>query len=546
MFEQLTNDNKENKMKFSALVVALATLADAKKPASFAKNTIQKKLNNVDKRAFLKRARKLEEAEEAENQYYDYDAFQLDSSYSVQFSQCVSYSEDYEGDDDSYADAEAVHVQDYIVVNMVDSYGNVGAVYAMDVGEFVSDMGSLVYEQHSSYCEACEEMNCDANDDAEYENEWNVDYEWNEEDGEYAAVQTSSPMSYGAGYEVVDCDVCITHCGLDNEYQQYDADYEYEGENGCRRRRAEEDIDEEEAFKFIQQIGECQQFKSENQQYSENYNNKNQEDEAYEGELYFGWKCNEEGDGIDLAFFYDGDCSYLDVSGRNGVSNEIHDGSEAYLAIQHMKSLVKGIFTQKVSCEDVTFVTGYEGDDDNAEEEDGEEDGDNYNYDGVSEYCTALIENGLDINDCDDDACAVITAKLGQENENYFEENEDLDEDEQDEMDEDGDIFEFKETYDWAAYDEEGEEQDYCPEEENANVYDYTAWVQRKDDQNGSIFSGMVGPEGISAWAVAGILASVAAIGAVAFVVLKKPTVENESLGEYMLEEPKPVDEKIV
>ena len=98
---------------------------------------------------------------------------------------------------------------------------------------------------------------------------------------------------------------------------------------------------------------------------------------------------------------------------------------------------------------------------------------------------------------------------------NFRENNEDLDEDEQDEMDEDGDIFEFKETYDWAAYDEEGEEQDYCPEEENANVYDYTAWVQRKDDQNGSIFSGMVGPEGISAWAVAGILASVAAIGAV-------------------------------
>merc|ERR1719231_1045070 len=115
-------------------------------------------------------------------------------------------------------------------------------------------------------------------------------------------------------------------------------------------------------------------------------------------------------------------------------------------------------------------------------------------------------------------------------------------------MDEDGDIFEFKETYDWAAYDEEGEEANYCEDdaEEVANVYDYTAWVQRKDDKNESIFSGMVGPEGVSAWAVAGILASIAAIGAVAFVVLKKPTVENESLGEYMLEEPKPVDEKIV
>ena len=526
-------------MKFSALVVALATLADAKKPSSFAKNTIQKKLNNVDQRSFLKRARKLEEMEgEAENQYYNYDAgFQIDGSYSVQFSQCVSYSEDYDGDDGAYADAESVHVQDYIVVNLVDSSGNVGGVYAMDVGEFVGDMGSLVYEQHSSYCEACEQMNC-ANDE-QYENEWNVDYEWNEEDGEYDAVQTQAPKSYakGSGYEVVDCDVCATHCGMDNEYQDVEGDYEYQGENGCRR-RAEEEIEEEEAWNFIKEIGECQQFKSENQYYNENNNN----DEDYNGDLYFGWKCNEEGDGIDLAFFYDGDCSLLDVSGKHGVSNEIHEGSEAYAAITHMKSLVKGIFTQSISCEDVTFVTGYE---DEAEEEEGEEEEQANNYNNgvaVNGYCSALVDAGMDINQCDDDACTVITAKLGQDNENYFEENEDAEFD-ADEMDEDGDIFEFKETYNWAA-DEDGEYAD-CGDVADANVYDYTAWVQRKDNKNG-IFSGMMGPEGVSAWAVAGILASVAAIGAIAFVVLKKPTVENESLGEYMLEEPKPVDEKIV
>ena len=141
-------------MKFSALVVALATLAEAKKPISISKNAIQGKLNGANPSTFLKRARKLEDvAEEADaeaDQYY-YDDFALDGSYSMKFDQCVSYQAG-QGEGGEY-----VAINDYVIFKMVDSYGRVGAVYATPVGEFIKEMGSMVYTQHESYCTACED-----------------------------------------------------------------------------------------------------------------------------------------------------------------------------------------------------------------------------------------------------------------------------------------------------------------------------------------------------------------------------------------------------
>ena len=139
----------------------------------------------------------------------------------------------------------------------------------------------------------------------------------------------------------------------------------------------------------------------------------------------------------------------------------------------------------------------------------------------------------------------------GKGNTNYFLSKEDLEnEEEAEELQEDGDVFGFTDNM-WGDYDynEDGEYAEYaeCDYDDNAGSYDYSAWAGRKNDndEDSGIFSSLM-PEDLSGLAIAGIVASVIAVVAIATIMLKKNTIKKESLSEYMLDESKPADEKIV
>ncbi len=549
-------------MKFSALVVALATLAQAKKPISISKDAIQGKLNGANPSTFLKRARKLEDvAEEAEaDQYYYQNNFALDSSYSMKFDQCVSYQVG-QGKDGEY-----VGINDYVLVKMVNSYGKVDAVYAVPVGEFIKDMGSMVYNQHESYCSACEDAKCNYGYDENAEDENAED----ENADNYYNIVTS-----GNGVEVVDCDVCAAHCGGNDDTVYYDQE---EVEDMCGRRTEENaDVDDQSAWEFVSQIAECQQiydggdqqnqysYQKSYSQMQEDEEEKNEQGDYYDdGSIYMGVKCNTAGDGFDLAYFINDECTVMDVSGHRTVTDSIGENSVAFASFMHMRTLAKGIFSgTKMSCEDVEYSSGfYNGNNnENKDNEDNENNENDYNNNSANEYCNAAVygENSLNLNSCNGDnyeLCTTLTSLKGSSNPNYFnmdeydaEEREEGDDDAEvdaDELDEDGDVFGFTDDC-WGQYcfdQEEYANYEGCDYSNNySDETDFGAWVNR-NESNG-VFSGVVGGKN-SPWAVAGVIASLAAIGAIAFVVLKKRSVENESLGEYMLEDPKPVDEKIV
>lgn len=139
----------------------------------------------------------------------------------------------------------------------------------------------------------------------------------------------------------------------------------------------------------------------------------------------------------------------------------------------------------------------------------------------------------------------------GKGNTNYFLSKEDLEnEDEAEELQEDGDIFGFTDNM-WGNYDynEDGEYAEYaeCDYDDNAGSYDYSAWAGRKNDgdEDSGGFSSFM-PEDLSGLAIAGIVASVIAVVAIATIMLKKNTIKKESLNEYMLDETKPANERIV
>ena len=126
-------------MKFSPLVIALATLADAKMPSGMAKNAIQRKLNKIDHHSFLKRARKLDEAaadgdaDEEEDQ-----AWEIDGSYSMQFDSCVSVNPEEYYDGDADADEDADEAQEY------KDYGNLVEIRTMLLSTWSTPRDRLV------------------------------------------------------------------------------------------------------------------------------------------------------------------------------------------------------------------------------------------------------------------------------------------------------------------------------------------------------------------------------------------------------------------
>lgn len=343
---------------------------------------VENKLNNsANKRALLEKIRRLQDDEDADAE------FTITGDYSIRFNSCVAMeleTDDEDNNNNYYKNYEgATAVKEVLVVDLVSSDGSVPVQeIAMDIGTFVTNIGTMVYEQVESYCTVCQEIaeSC--------------------EDGSGTSWLSSSSSSTvseeGTTVEYVDCETCaLYNCNGEND-------------GGRKLNNGAEEGDMESAFTYLTELAECQafSFSYENSEYAEDnreYEEYQQQQEGQEdGEnqvqgqgLYISYMCNEYGTGIDLGFFLDDECTVY--TEEESVADYIPENSVAGQYLTMAKSLVEGIFLNSFSCNAIEFASPYAAED----QEDGSS-GYNFQYYGnnaegqdalqASEYCQAVLE----------------------------------------------------------------------------------------------------------------------------------------------------------
>jgi hypothetical protein len=250
---------------------------------------------------------------------------------------------------------------------------------AMDIGTFVSSIGTMVYEQVESYCTVCKEIAESCAD--------GTSSSWLSQSSSSSAVTEE-----GTTIEFVDCDTCAL--------------YNCNEENGERKLNGGEDeVDMESAFAYLTELSECQafSFSYENAEYAEyDEDGQDSQDQQEDGDgeqqgqgLYISYMCNEYGTGIDLGFFLDDECTMF--TDEQLVTDSISENSEAGQYLMASKSLIEGIFLNSFSCNSVEFAAPYSENDEN------ENSGYNFQYYGnnaeggqdapaANEYCQAILE----------------------------------------------------------------------------------------------------------------------------------------------------------
>jgi len=371
-------------MKFSALALAtisvLSTFTEARRTLSA--SAIERQLNSVDKGAFLKHARSLQDEEES--------SFDVTGQYSVRFNSCVSIELDEEeanerGGQNRNQNNEwyenAVAVKEMLIVDLVSSDSSIpNQEVAMDIGTFVNSVGRMVYEQVESYCTVCQEIEETCSSQQEGSTSWLAQHTSKYYDAEQ-----------GSTIEYVDCDTCALYNCLGNDDEN-------------RKLNQNDEYDMESAFDYLEELSECQAFSvnyqnSEYAEDSEGEYERNEDQDQNSQSLYVGYMCSEYGAGIQLSFFLDEDCTL--ATDEIDVSEKIPENSMAGQYLQMSQNLVNGIFENSFSCDNIQFASPFDnqGNSNNSSWYNFQYYGNNAEVDGeegvptASEYCQSIFED---------------------------------------------------------------------------------------------------------------------------------------------------------
>ncbi|KAL3935779.1 MAG: hypothetical protein SGBAC_008768 [Bacillariaceae sp.] len=368
-------------MKFSAFALStisvLSAVAEARHTLSA--SAMEKQLNSMDKRSFLKHARSLQEDEE--------NSFDINGQYSVRFNSCVSIELDEEEQDEHDNQnrnnewyENAVAVKEMLIVDLVSSNSSIPTQeVAMDIGTFVNSVGRMVYEQVESYCSVCQEIEETCASQQEGSTGWL---------SQHASKYYDAEQGYTVEY--VDCDTCSLYNCIGND-------------DGNRKLNQNEEYDMETAFDYLEELSQCQAFSVnyQNSEYAENSEgdyDQNEDQDKNSESLYVGYMCSEYGAGIELSFFLDEDCTL--ATDEIDVAEKIPENSMAGQYLYMSQNLVNGIFENSFSCDNIQFASPFDNqaDADNSTWYNFQYYGNNAEVDGsegipaASEYCQSIFE----------------------------------------------------------------------------------------------------------------------------------------------------------
>eukprot|EP00980_Cylindrotheca_fusiformis_P002964 scaffold683_cov124-Cylindrotheca_fusiformis.AAC.33 len=406
-------------MKLSSFALAIAAVGsiDAKRTQINSKVIESKLKRATSKQDFLQMLRKLQDDESGDNDAGDDvdvddddggendSSFEISGDYSIRFNSCISMhtvadEDNQENNNNRYKDYEgATSVKEVLIVDLVSSDSSVPVQeLAMDIGTFVTTIGTMVHEQVESYCTVCEEIfdSC--------------------ADGTAATWSSTSNSSSvvsdeGTTIEFVTCETCAL--------------YNCNGYNDRRRNLNEENQgDMESALSYLTELAECQafSFSYENAEYAEDYEEYEQQqaqeedgNQAQGQGIYISYTCNQYGTGIDLGFFLDDECTVLNP--QESVSEHIPENSVAGQYLMMAKSLVEGIFLNSFSCKSIEFASPYAQNDDADENNDYENEAEDSSSLEGNEYCQAVLEdeNTMLMESCSDST----SAQTGNSKGNY-------------------------------------------------------------------------------------------------------------------------------
>jgi len=405
------------------------------------------------------------------------DDFVLSGNSNFKFNSCVAVESDEDGDGD-YDDAKKI--EQYIVVDMIGADGQASYEYAVNIGTFVSSMGNMVAEQVDSYCEVCNEAAdyCQNSYSQQSNNQASTYYDANE----------------GKTVELIDCNTCAL--------------YNCYGENSNERKLEDGEVDMESALEYVEQVGQCQKFHSSysNNEYKNDYDEENQKNDA----TYIGYVCTEDGTGVDLGFFYDGDCTvYIQ---EKSVDEMIAENSES-LAMQYLsatKSLFEGVFAIQHSCSNLGFASPFDGQTQTGTSSAQSYYNGEYQYPAANEACTQTFESedstALGLCDGYDEDTAQLCEALAARaaNQAYYQYgNQDC-------------------SMAWLGglfCNQNDEQQEYGDENQNANVYDYSAWTDKHSPSKSKGMDALSSTGGLTAMIV---VASVAAVALSVFLIRRR------------------------
>ena len=433
--------------------------------------------------------------------------FVLSGNSNFKFNSCVAVESEEDGGGNYNDDAKKI--EQYVIVDMVGADGQTSYEYAVNIGTFVSSMGKMVAEQVESYCEVCQEA---------------ADY--CENTSGQASARSSQPSTYydaneGKTVELIDCNTCAL--------------YNCYGENSNERKLEDGEVDMESALEYVEQVGQCQKFHSSysNQEYKNDYNEENNGGD----DTYIGYVCTEDGTGVDLGFFYDGDCTvYIQ---EESVDEMIAENSES-LAMQYLsatQSLFEGVFAIQHSCTNLGFASPYNQEGNNGQNQntaqsyynkyngnnagnyytngDGE-----YQYPEANEACTQTFESedskALGLCGGDDEDTAQLCEALAERaaNQAYYQ---------------NGNQYCSMTWLGGLFCNENAQQQDYEDENQNqnANGYDYRAWADKHSPSKSKGIDALSSTGGVAA-IIAIVVASVAAVGLSVFLIRRRSQMQMD------------------
>lgn len=349
-------------MKFIAIAIAaLVGAADAAtlKGKHFNKNIAGKLMQNA-------------KVHQAASRKLDQNEFEITGEYSVIFNSCESLTVqanfDQGGDDNGYtvqnmySNGQLKAQRSYILFDICPSSycytdnGKYHDTYITDMASFIDAFAEFIPQKQEAYCEGCNE---------------NMDYcmYYNQDS---SSTGGTAVMVEDVIYEYINCDRC----------QAY----------GCFSENREDDG----SVEWIRQMTECAE--SENPMY-------------YEGQaIRWGFMCDEDGDGVEVAAFLDEDCTLYTNQVSFGSSMSNYD----YYMWSTTKQSIEYMFSTQFSCYDpeITYINPYD-------EEAGNYDEEFYNYKNgyyqnnngnnayevpeAAEWCRDVFDGEMDtvsMNDC--------------------------------------------------------------------------------------------------------------------------------------------------
>jgi len=434
---------------FLALAAALATASAASSGAPIAKKTIKlgdRNLRRGDpatdallKKAIPYKGKKHGKKAGARRLDGEEDEFEIDGTYSLQFSECVdikTFDEDlFDEDIVSYVKAgQIVAAKSYVLFHVCqDDTCYLEAeddIYIVDLATYMTNVATYHANKRTDYCDQCdqfedycnpeeeeaeeeaeedaeEEAEDDESEDEDQEDEQEDEEEGDEEDGEeeedrrklkkvsrktkktkrkltrkgnkkLSAKAIERKLANNAEY--IDCNQCASYaCYAEDAEEDEDAD------DAAQKEQNQQELDEN-VSEWIANLGECVET-------GVQWNNL---------DLYVGAMCSPYGDGVELAVFANDECTwYTNQKQFSDVYNYANDENNEYNVnyMYYAENHIKSAFSEVLPCLEKEYADPDEEEDDNENEDENEEE--EYR---VNEYCEAVMEeDAISLANCDAD-----------------------------------------------------------------------------------------------------------------------------------------------